>query len=49
MELLIVVIKKEISVGKLQDGLRDYHEKLKAEEENARKAKKSIRMLPRKK
>jgi hypothetical protein len=44
MELLIVVLKKDISMGKFQDGLRDYQEKLKAEEENARKAKKSIRV-----
>lgn len=49
IEFLIALMMKEISMEKFRRGLLDYEEKLKSEQENARKAKKSIRMVPRKK
>lgn len=49
VELLILLLAKDISVEKFNEGLRDYEEKLKVEQENARKAKKSIRVPPSKK
>lgn len=50
MELLIVLLMKEISMEKFNQSLREYEEKIKLEQEqNARKAKKSIRGVPRKK
>ncbi len=44
MELLIVMLSKEISIVKFNEGLRDYNEKLKIEQENAKRMKKSSRM-----
>lgn len=49
MELIIVLLMKKISVEKFHQSLRDYEEKLKCEQENAKKAKKSIRTVPKRK
>lgn len=49
VELLVGLLAKDISKEKFNKGLHDYEEKLKVEQENARKAKKSFRVPPTKK